>query len=108
MYIIYTEDDTDLYSGATISKHYFIENIKEHGMACANFEFYYLIELTKQKIKPLSRWEKPLTKILQQEIKKHGLHVATTPRKTHFNRHIYETIFSTSSRYLDLYHRKFY
>jgi hypothetical protein len=77
-------------------------------MAHNDFEFYYLIELTKQKIKPLSRWEKPLTDSLQQELKKHGLFVDTVPRKTFFNRRIYETIFSTSSRYLNLYQHKFY
>jgi hypothetical protein len=77
-------------------------------MAHNDFELYYLIELTKQKIKPLSRWEKPLADIVRKEIKKQGLHIDTIPRKTRFKRPVYETIFSTSSRYLDLYHRRFY
>ena len=73
-----------------------------------DFEFYYLVELTKQKIKPLSRWEKPLNQNLIKWIQKQGLYVDTIPRKTILNREIIETIFSTSSHYLDFYHRRFY
>ena len=72
-----------------------------------DFEFYYLVELTKQKIKPLSRWEKPLNDTSIKWIQDQGLIVETVPRKTLLKKEIIETIFSTSSHYLDYYHLKF-
>lgn len=72
------------------------------------FEFYYLIELTKQGIKPLSRWEKPTDHTIQNYIRKHGLYVDIVPRKTFLRTTVYETIFSKSSRYMELYKKKFH
>ncbi|MGD8778173.1 MAG: T9SS type A sorting domain-containing protein [Ignavibacteria bacterium] len=71
------------------------------------FEFYYLIELTKQKIKPLSRWEKPVSNHQRNILKRHGLFVEVVPRKTLIGRRVYETVFSTSSRYTNYYSKKF-
>jgi len=73
-----------------------------------DFEFYYLVELTKQKIKPLSRWEKPIQKNAVKWIMDQGLFVDTVQRKTLFKKEITETIFSASSRYLDFYKGKFH
>jgi len=72
------------------------------------FEFFYLAKLTRQRIKPLSRWEKPLNESLQRWLRQQGLKVDTIPRKTLIGKEINETIFSTSINYLNLYRRKFY
>ncbi|OPX35295.1 hypothetical protein B1H10_01580 [candidate division KSB1 bacterium 4484_188] len=71
------------------------------------FEFFYLTELTRRKIKPLSRWEKPVSNALKNWLRRQGLNVETVPRITLSGTQIPETIFSTSSRYLDYYSRKF-
>jgi hypothetical protein len=76
-------------------------------IASNEFELFYLIELTKQKVKPLSRWEKPVSEHTREYIRKQGLYVDVIPRKTLLRYTIYETIFSTSSHYLDFYRRKF-
>lgn len=73
-----------------------------------DFEFYYLVELTKQNIKPLSRWERPLSDKAIKWILNQGLYVDTIPRKTLLNKEVSETIFSNSSHYLNFYNRKFY
>jgi hypothetical protein len=71
------------------------------------FELFYLVELTKRHIKPLSRWEKPMNGSLFRWLKHQGLIVDTVPRKTLSGKKINETIFSTSSNYVDFYRRKF-
>ena len=72
------------------------------------FEFYYLTNLTLQKLKPLSRWEKPLEEKHVRWLRLKGFFTDTIPRKTLLGKTVYETIFSTSSRYVDFYKRKFY
>ncbi|MEJ2544784.1 MAG: hypothetical protein P8Y99_12025, partial [Calditrichaceae bacterium] len=72
-----------------------------------DFEFYYLTELTKQKIKPLSRIEKQIGRKEIRWLKKQGLFVDTISRKTLNGNQIIETIFSTSSRYIQFYRNKF-
>jgi transcription elongation factor Elf1 len=74
----------------------------------AHFEFYYLAELTLQKIKLLSRWEAMLDKKSLIWLKRKGFHLDLIPRKTMLGKTVYETVFSTSSRYVDFYKRKFY
>ena len=71
------------------------------------FEFYYLAELTRQRIKPLSRWEKPLPQRANQWLRHNGLHVERISRKTLSGKTIAETVFSASSKYTDVYQRKF-
>jgi len=71
------------------------------------FEFYYLAELTSQRIKPLSRWEKPLNRKVQRWLRKHGFQVDVVPRKLLNGNTIHETVFSISSRYTDMYQKKF-
>jgi len=68
-----------------------------------DFEFYYLVELTRQKIKPLSRWEKPLPERTHRWLRRHGLYVEQIPRKTQSGNSLTETIFSTSENYTNLY-----
>jgi hypothetical protein len=72
-----------------------------------DFEFFYLTELTRNKIKPLSRWEKPLNDPLKDWLRRQGLKVETIPRFTLNKKKIFETVFSTSSRYNDFYSRRF-
>jgi len=72
-----------------------------------DFEFYYLVELTRQKIKPLSRWEKPLPEKTNHWLRDNGLYVESIPRKTLSGKEVAETIFSTSGNYIDFYQKKF-
>jgi hypothetical protein len=78
-----------------------------HHIKVNDFEFFYLVELTRQKIKPLSRWEKPLDNETQLWLQHQGFYVESIPRKTLAGKRIYETVFSTSRRCTDLYQRKF-
>lgn len=71
------------------------------------FEFFYLTELTQQKIKPLSRWEKPLPAKHRKWLKKHGLKIDTIERRTAGGGKIGETVFSTSQHCLDYYRKHF-
>ena len=71
------------------------------------FEFHYLVELTRQRIKPLSRWEKFLDRKTVRWLKKQDIVVETVSRRTVLNRPVFETVFSRSSRYVDHYIRKF-
>jgi len=72
-----------------------------------NFEFYYLAELTRRKIKPLSRWENELPENICRWLKHHGFSVEKIPRKTLSGTDVVETIFSTSTNYIDFYQRRF-
>lgn len=72
-----------------------------------NFELTYLSELTRKKIKPLSRWEKPLNNSQYQLLESMGFYIEKVPRKTLSGRKIHETVFSNSSRYVNLYSKKF-
>jgi hypothetical protein len=72
------------------------------------FEFYYLAELTLQKIKPLSRCEELLDEKRLNWLKRKGFFTEIIPRKTIFSKTVYETVFSTSMRYVDFYKSKFY
>jgi hypothetical protein len=71
------------------------------------FEFYYLAELTLQKLKPLSRCEELLEEKRLNWLKHRGFYTEIIPRKTLLGSTIYETVFSTSSRYVDFYKQRF-
>ncbi len=71
------------------------------------FQFFYLANLTLKKVKPLSRWEKPVSNSGRQWLRDQGLKTEIISRKTENGNRIYETIFSTSHRYLNFYRRKF-
>ena len=81
-------------------------------MACykiprEDFELFYLTELTRRKVKPLSRWEKSLDVSVIEWLKKQSLIVESIPRYTLLGRKIHETVFSASSRYVDYYRKEF-
>jgi hypothetical protein len=71
------------------------------------FEFQYLTELTARGIKPLSRWEGPLSERSRALVRARGLGVESGPRRTDSGRRVEETVFSASSRYTGLYSRRF-
>lgn len=71
------------------------------------FEFHYLTELTARGIKPLSRWEGPLTEQSRALIRARGLVVESVARRTETGKRVEETVFSASSRYTGLYSRRF-
>ena len=73
-----------------------------------DFQLAYLTMLTKQQIKPLSRWEKRISSQKVGILKKQGLKLETVQRKLLNGKYSYETIFSTKSRYLDIYLKNFY
>jgi hypothetical protein len=77
------------------------------SIAQEDFEFYYLIELTRQRIKPLSRWEKPITRKQNKWLRQTGLKKDAILRFSQNGNRLYETIFSHSSHYLDFYRRRF-
>jgi len=71
------------------------------------FELSYLALLTKEKVKPLSRWENgsPLNAI--KALRKLGLMTRVVERKLLNGNTKTELIFSQSSHYLDLYFKRF-
>lgn len=71
------------------------------------FEFRYLTELTVRGVKPMSRWEGPLSDRSRKMLRCRGLSVETVPRMTESGRRIEETVFSASGRYTGLYSRRF-
>lgn len=81
--------------------------MKSGSLNSYNFELIYLAELTRTKVKPLSRWEKPLNTKQHYFLNHRGFHIEKVLRRTLSGRELYETIFSTSSRYIDLYLRRF-
>ncbi|MCK4358776.1 MAG: T9SS type A sorting domain-containing protein [Candidatus Cloacimonetes bacterium] len=72
-----------------------------------DFQLAYLAMLTKQQIKPLSRWEKGTNLKHFTTLKKFGLKVENVKRKLLNGKYTSETIFSTKSKYLDIYLRNF-
>ncbi len=81
--------------------------MNKHKRTIEDFEFYYLVELTRQRIKPLSRWEKALPPKASHWLKHNGLFVEKIPRMTLSGKEAVETIFSRSANYLDFYQRRF-
>ncbi|OYV03076.1 hypothetical protein CGW93_02590 [candidate division bacterium WOR-3 4484_18] len=78
-----------------------------HILRQLDFDLAYLAMLTKERIKPMSRWEKPVDKKKHQILKRYGLHTAIVTRKLMNGTPVYETIFSTKQQYIDYYMRRF-
>jgi len=72
------------------------------------FNISYLALLTKDHIKPLSRWEGRFSRRQVKALHTLGLKTETVERKLLNGRTKPELLFSTSSRYLDLYRRKYH
>ncbi|UCG46630.1 MAG: hypothetical protein JSU94_14115 [Phycisphaerales bacterium] len=72
-----------------------------------DFELAYLAALTAEGIKPLSRWEKPLTDRPIQLLGDLGLLTRQITRTVKTGKQVHETIFAASAPYLDFYEKRF-
>jgi len=80
---------------------------KENKLHDQRFQLLYLALLTTRRVKPLSRWEKPVGYKECETLKKFDLVVETVTRYCDNGEKIEELIFSKSSRYLTAYTRFF-
>mgnify|MGYP005838947819 CR=1 FL=1 len=72
----------------------------------ADVEFYYLLELTRRNIKPMSRREHPITEEQFEFLKSFGFAVAKVPRMVLNGHWLKETVFG-KPRYVRKYERTF-
>ena len=71
------------------------------------FELAYLASLTRSGVKPLSRWERPVSPAFPRALRGLGLKTRTVERCVQNGKHIREVVFSTRceplERYLDCF-----
>ena len=72
-----------------------------------DFELAYLAVLTREGLKPLSRWEKSLTDDDLVLLQRMGLLTRQVRRTVKTGREIVETIFSRTPAYIQLYEQAF-
>ena len=72
-----------------------------------DFELAYLVLLTREGLKPLSRWEKPLDKDGLGLLKETGLLTRQIRRTVEAGHDVIETIFSPTPAYIHLYQEHF-
>jgi len=72
------------------------------------FDIAYLALLTREQVKPLSRWEGRFTRRQIKALRRLGLKTETVDRPLLNGTIKPELLFSASSRYLDLYRRKYH
>jgi len=72
-----------------------------------DFELAYLAMLTHEGIKPLSRWEKPLSDEGLNLLQQMGLLTKQVQRTVKTGKEVIETIFSRTPAYLRLYEQTF-
>jgi len=68
-----------------------------------DFELAYLALLTREGLKPLSRWEKPLDGPALKALEQIGLRTQPVPRKVRNGQAFTETIFALSPGYIEIY-----
>ncbi len=73
----------------------------------SEMQLAYLALLTRQGVKPLSRWEKPVTAAQLSLMQTMGLHTASVVRTVQSGHEVVETLFSTLQPYCDLYLERF-
>jgi hypothetical protein len=85
------------------------QELKEHikGLKEIDFELAYLVLLTCEGLKPLSRWEKPLDDRGLGLLQQIGLITKQIQRTVKTGKVISETIFSVSAGYIQLYDKRF-
>jgi hypothetical protein len=85
------------------------QELKEHikGLKEIDFELAYLVLLTREGLKPLSRWEKPLDDHGLGLLHQLGLITKQIQRTVKTGKVISETIFSVSAGYIQLYDKRF-
>ena len=72
-----------------------------------DFELAYLALLTREGLKPLSRWEKPLDDHGLELLKQIGLLTKKIQRTVKTGKLVSETVFSISPGYIQLYEKRF-
>jgi hypothetical protein len=72
-----------------------------------DFEVAYLALLTREGLKPLSRWEKPLDDYGLGFLQQMGLLMKQIRRTVKTGKLVVETIFSVSAGYIQLYENRF-
>jgi hypothetical protein len=72
-----------------------------------DFELAYLVALTREGLKPLSRWEKKLTKSNLELLQSTGLLTKQVRRTVKTGKEVIETIFSRAPVYIQLYEQAF-
>jgi len=77
------------------------------ALKAIDFELAYLALLTREGIKPLSRWEKPLDEKGIKLLRRMDLTVKQVRRKVKTGDVVIETIFSRSPIPLELYEKRF-
>ena len=73
----------------------------------ADFELAYLVALTHEGLKPLSRWEKKLSKKNLELLQRTGLLTKQVRRTVKTGKEVIETIFSKAPVYIELYEQAF-
>ena len=72
-----------------------------------DFELAYLAALTRDGLKPLSRWEKPLSEEGLDALQQIGLQTRLIRRTVQTGKHITEAIFGTFPEHLRMYATRF-
>ena len=72
-----------------------------------DFELAYLVALTCKGLKPLSRWEKKLSKKNLELLQRTGLLTSQIRRTVKTGKEVVETIFSRAPVYIQLYEQAF-
>ncbi len=72
-----------------------------------DFELAYLVALTREGLKPLSRWEKKLSKKNFELLQQTGLLTKQVCRTVKTGKEVIETIFSRAPVYIQLYEEAF-
>jgi hypothetical protein len=72
-----------------------------------DFELAYLVALTHEGLKPLSRWEKKLSKKNLELLQQTGLLTKQVRRTVKTGKEVIETIFSRAPVYIQLYEQAF-
>jgi len=72
-----------------------------------DFELAYLVALTHEGLKPLSRWEKKLSKKNLELVQQTGLLTSQIRRTVKTGKEVVETIFSRAPVYIQLYEQAF-
>ncbi len=68
-----------------------------------DFELAYLALLTREGLKPLSRWEKPLDGPDLKALRQIGLRTQSVPRTVRNGQAFTETVFSRTPAYIEVY-----
>lgn len=77
------------------------------GLKVIDFELAYLALLTREGLKPMSRWEKPPTGRERELLARMGLITSEVRRTVRTGRQVVETLFALSPAQMRAYERRF-